>query len=268
MTELYKTIGQSVPETLEAGGGKQVAISMEPGNGTVKHGTVLYRKSNGFYAPAAAGNITDDSILVLLVNDTDTDQSENVATPAAVYISGEMLYKDVVLADGVTTLNAAQAHIMRKLGFILAPLDELKSADVIVVNAFAGVTVDADIEDDDGTMLLGKVASDLQENIVISEDEILGTLKYIADYSSAGYLDDEKSGNFLALHFETDAEDATIKVRLVNGAHPERTLDDDGLAIFRITNKETQTIKVTVTAEGYKETVKTYGLTGLTLNNA
>lgn len=268
MTELFNTIGRSVPETLEAGGGKQTAVSMEPGNGTVKHGTVLYRNSNGFYAPAAAGNITENDILVVLVEDTDTDKSDTVATPAAVYISGELLHKDVVLADGVTTLNAAQAHIMRKLGFILAPMDQLKSADVIVVNAYADISADADIEDDDGTMLLGKVASDLQENIVISDDEILGTLKYIADYSSAGYLDDEKSGNFLALHFESTVEGAVIKVQLVNGAHPERTLDDDGLAIFRITNKATQSIKVTVTAEGYKTMEKTWGLSGLTLNNA
>lgn len=267
MTELYKNIGQSVPETLEAGGGKTDSFLMEPGNGIVKHGTVLYRKETGFYAPAAAGNIDTGNSLVVLVEDTDTDADLNVANPAAAYYEGLLLAKDVVLSDGVTTLTAAQAHILRKQGIILAPFDELKAADTTVVNAYAKILVDADIEDDDGTLLLGKVASALQENIVISDDGISGTLKLIADYSSAGYLDDEASGNFLALHFDTDAEDATIKVELVGGIHGEKTLDDDGLCIFRVTSTS-QKVKVTVSADGYLTATKTYALTGLTLNNA
>lgn len=145
MEELYKNIGQSVPETLEAGGGKTIAVSMEPGNGTVKHGTVLYQKESGLYAPAAAANVITGNSLVVLRDDTDTDASATVAAPAAVYISGELLAKDVVLSDGETNLNAAQAHVLRKQGIILAPFDDLKAADEIADNTVSvSVTVTND----------------------------------------------------------------------------------------------------------------------------
>ena len=145
MTELYKNLGQSANETLEAGGGKQIAVSLEPGHGVVKHGTVLYRKSSGLYAPAAAGNITENDNLVVLVTDTDTDTSLTVAEAAAAYISGELLAKDVVLSDGETTLTAAQALILRKQGIVLYPFDDLKAADVVVDNtATVSVTVTND----------------------------------------------------------------------------------------------------------------------------
>lgn len=146
MVELFQNIGASKPEYLEAGGGKLIAVSLEPGNGTIKHGTVLYRKANSvFYAPAAAANITTDNSLVILREDTDTDASATVAAAAAAYISGEMLAKFVVLSDGVTTLTAAQAHILRKQGIILSPFDELNAANNIVDNtATVTVTVNND----------------------------------------------------------------------------------------------------------------------------
>lgn len=145
MTELFKNIGQSTEETLEAGGGKLISVSMEPGNGTVKHGTVLYRKTGDLYAPAAAGNITENDNLVVLCNDVDTTTSETIAEPAAAYISGELLAKDVVLSDGETTLTAAQALILRKQGIVLYPFDDLKAADVEADNtATVSVTVTND----------------------------------------------------------------------------------------------------------------------------
>ena len=146
MIELFQNIGASKPEYLEAGGGKLIAVSLEPGNGTIKHGTVLYRKANSvFYAPAAATNITTDTSLVILREDTDTDASATVAAAAAAYVNGEMLAKDVVLADGVTNLTAAQAHILHKQGFILSPFDDLTVADETVDNtATVSVTVTND----------------------------------------------------------------------------------------------------------------------------
>ena len=264
MTELYKNLGQSANETLEAGGGKQIAVSLEPGHGTVKHGTVLYRKSSGLYAPAAAGNITENDNLVVLVTDTDTDTSLTVAEAAAAYISGELLAKDVVLSDGETNLTAAQALILRKQGIVLYPFDDLKAADVVYDNTVIGIETDVPAGNTD---LLGKTADELQADIAINGDEITGTLKFIADYSSAGYTGDEQSGNFLALHFASNKDGAVIKVELVNGIHGEQTLDEDGLAIFRVSNKATQKVKVTATAGG-ESIVKTYGLSGLTLNNA
>ncbi len=264
MTELFKNLGQSPVETLEAGGGKQIAVSMEPGNGTVKHGTVIYRKDSGLYAPAAAANIVTTNNLAVLVEDTDTTTSATVAVAAAAYISGELLAKDVVISDGETNLTAAQALVLRKQGIVLYPFDDLKAADVVIDNTIVGVETDIPAGT---TALLGKTADDLQANIAINGEEITGTLKFISDYSSAGYTGDELSGNFLALHFTSNKAGAVIKVELVNGIHGEQTLDEDGLAIFRISNKATQKVKVTATADGLS-VVKTYGLSGLTLNNA
>lgn len=125
-----------------------------------------------------------------------------------------------------------------------------------------GLTVDADIDPSED--LLGKSVEDLQEDIQIGARSIAGTLKYIDDYSSAGYAGDEVSGNFIALHCEVpDTEDVTITVEVVGGVHGPTTLDADGLVIARIANKSSQTIKVVASKEGYKSVVKTYRLNGL-----
>jgi hypothetical protein len=126
--------------------------------------------------------------------------------------------------------------------------------------------VDADI--DDSVDLFDKAASDLQEDIEIEGNKISGTVKYIADYSSAGYTGDEESGNFLVLHFETEEEGSTITTELVGGVHGASALDPDGLCIFRITNKSTQTIKVVASKTGYANTVRYFSLKGLTLTPA
>ena len=126
------------------------------------------------------------------------------------------------------------------------------------------VAVDADI--DDSVDLFGKSVSDLQENIVVGTSGIAGTLKYVADYSSA-FGGDLASGNYLALHFSTPGvEDSTITVEVVNGVSGPVTLDPDGINIARIADKSTQTIRVVASKDGYESVTKVYSLTGLTLN--
>lgn len=126
-----------------------------------------------------------------------------------------------------------------------------------------GLTADADIED--SVDLFGKTASDLQEGIVIDEDSISGTVKYVEDYSSA-YGSGEDSGNYLVLHFEVpDVEGVTFTAELVGGVHGPQTLDSDGICIFRVTDKNSQTIKVVASKTGYANVTKVYDLTGLTL---
>lgn len=125
------------------------------------------------------------------------------------------------------------------------------------------MSCDADIED--SVDLFGKAASDLQENIEVGENAISGTVKYIDDYSSA-YGPDMDEGNYLALHFDTgDVSGATITVQLMNGVVGPQVLDPDGICIFRITDKSSQTIKVVASKEGYSNTMKVYDLKGLTL---
>lgn len=146
MINLYGTVGVNNPEYLEAGGGRAVAVSMEPGHGIVKRGTVLYRKeSSVLYAPAAAANVIDGNSLAVLREDVDTDASATVAAAAAAYISGELLAGAVVLSDGETNPTAAQAHVLRKQGIILNPFDDLTAEATIADNTVAvSVTVTND----------------------------------------------------------------------------------------------------------------------------
>lgn len=146
MVNLFGVLGTSTPEYLEAGSGKAIAVSMEPGHGVVKHGTVLYRKSDSvLYAPAAAAQISDNYSLAILREDVDTDASATVAAAAGAYINGEMLADYVVLSDGVTTLTAAQAHVLRKQGFVLYPMDNLKAGNEAADNS---LTVDVTVTND------------------------------------------------------------------------------------------------------------------------
>ena len=61
-----------------------------------------------------------------------------------------------------------------------------------------------------------------------------------------------------------DSRDAVVIVELVGGTKGPVTLDEDRNIVLLIKNKDTQSIKVTITHD--KESIeKTYGLSGLTL---
>jgi len=63
---------------------------------------------------------------------------------------------------------------------------------------------------------------------------------------------------------DSDSQDAVVTVELVGGTKGPVTLDEDRNIVLLIKNKDTQSIKVTITHD--KESIeKTYGLSGLTL---
>lgn len=104
------------------------------------------------------------------------------------------------------------------------------------------MSVDADIPA--STDLLGKSVTDLQEDVIISDGVISGTLKYVTDYT--GFSGDPalQSGNYLALHAEQDGADS-IGVRFI-GDTETTTLDEDGLIIVRMRDNATGLEIVTV----------------------
>jgi len=121
------------------------------------------------------------------------------------------------------------------------------------------LTVDVDIAS--GTDLFGKTVSDLQSDIVIGSDEITGTLNYIDDYTGFSGDPSLQAGNFIAIHASVpDVEDVTITVKVTNPV----TLDDDGIAVLRIANKDSQTITVVASKDGYASVEKVFDLSGLT----
>ena len=116
------------------------------------------------------------------------------------------------------------------------------------------VNVDANIGAE--TDLFGKVVSDLQEDIAVSAEGVTGTLKYVADYSSA-YGQGENSGNYIVLHCTTPGfEGSVITAEVVNGVHGPVTLDEDGIVILRIADKDLQTVRIVASNNGETDSVE------------
>lgn len=112
--------------------------------------------------------------------------------------------------------------------------------------------------------LFGKTIGDLQSGITIGEDGITGTLKYVSDYTGFSGDVSLQSGNFLVLHSTTNHDGATITVTVTNPV----TLDDDGIVVLRVADKDTQTVTISVSKEGYDTVTKVYSLSGLTCEAA
>lgn len=117
---MYQTIGTNNPAYLLADpqGADVIAIPCEPGNGTVKRGTIMYRKSSGMYAPAATGDVVTTNSLVVLDEEVNTDASLTIAEDARAYRAGRLISGKVTLkSDG--TVTAAHALVLRKQGIVL-----------------------------------------------------------------------------------------------------------------------------------------------------
>jgi len=90
---------------------------------------------------------------------------------------------------------------------------------------------------------------------------ITGTLKYVDDYTGFSGDPDLQEGNYLVFHAEVPDEDGvTITATMDNTS----TLDSDGIAVFRVRDKSTQTLTVVASKEGYESVTKVYSLSGLT----
>lgn len=124
---------------------------------------------------------------------------------------------------------------------------------------------------DGETDAYGKTANDLQTNVNVSRTAVTGTLKYVTGYTgfnSAAPI--EQEGYYLALDFSTDmdAEGSTVTVELVNGTKGEvqLTYPSDMFCVFRITDKNTQNIRVKATKDGATST-RELDLSGLVLQD-
>lgn len=118
------------------------------------------------------------------------------------------------------------------------------------------LSVDADISD--SVDLFGKTVSELQSNIVIDDDSISGTLKFVDDYTGFSGDTSLQSGNFIVIHVSVPGfeNDAVISVKVTNPV----TLDDDGIAVLRIADKNLQTITVVASVDGYDDIIKEFSL--------
>ena len=121
------------------------------------------------------------------------------------------------------------------------------------------------VKPEDGeAVLFGKAVNELQSDMVVADDEVTGTLKYVNGYVDFSSNTSEQSGNYLALKIEAEPAEAETVGELVGGTKGPVALDDDMNIVLLIKNKDTQSIKVTTTHNGESIT-KIYGLSGLTL---
>ena len=121
------------------------------------------------------------------------------------------------------------------------------------------------VKPEDGeAVLFGKAVNELQSDVVVADDEVTGTLKYVNGYVDFSSNTSEQEGNYLALKIEAEPAEAETVVELVGGTKGPVALDDDLNNVLLIKNKDTQSIKVTTT-HNEESITKTYGLSGLTL---
>lgn len=127
------------------------------------------------------------------------------------------------------------------------------------------LSVNANIADN--VDLLGKSASDLQEDITISNGVIRGKLKKVTGYTGFSGNVSEQSGHYIALNIDVPNTTAdTITVEIIGGTSGAVTLDSDRLFVGKIKNTNQQ-IKVVATADGQETVTKIYDLSGLTLED-
>lgn len=61
------------------------------------------------------------------------------------------------------------------------------------------------VKPEDGeAVLFGKTVNELQSDVVVSDDEVTGTLKYVDGYVDFSSNVSEQSGNYLALKIEAE----------------------------------------------------------------
>lgn len=121
MSNLYETIRTSTPEHLLADpmNGHPIAVPMEMGNGEIARGTLLYRKDNGLWAPAATSNISSSYAFAVLNEKVDTGVTADasaVAPVAAAYqtgrfIDGKVLYYNSSASE-YQSVGAAQKQVL------------------------------------------------------------------------------------------------------------------------------------------------------------
>ena len=111
--------------------------------------------------------------------------------------------------------------------------------------------------------LWGQDSDDLQENIVVADGAITGTLKKL---TSGALVDRWGAGYFIALTMSNVDADALY---VMAGLDPSVSsgmlkLDPDNTIVCKVSNKTTQKFKV-VQYTQYSATVQTFDLSGLTL---
>ena len=108
--------------------------------------------------------------------------------------------------------------------------------------------------------LLGKTVTDLQQNITgFDTGRLKGESKYIENYEGIPEPS-ERTGNFLALHFEQAKQGYTVKVGFFGGK--QTTLDTDGNYVIKLKDKKPL---VAIVEKGTEKGTKQIDISGIKL---
>lgn len=120
---------------------------------------------------------------------------------------------------------------------------------------------------DSGTDFWGTTASQMQSGVTVSGNAITGTLTKL---TSGQLVTDWGEGYFIGLKFSNFTSGLTYKNVKVGLAPTQgaglQTLDDDCLAVFKITDKSVQKVMVKQEKDGVGRLTELYDLSGLTLS--
>lgn len=90
---------------------------------------------------------------------------------------------------------------------------------------------------------------------------LTGTLKYVDNYTGFSGDPELQEGNYLVFHAAVpNVEGVTITATMDNTS----TLDEDGIAVFRVRDKSSQTLTIVASKEDCDSVTKVYSLSGLT----
>ena len=142
----------------------------------------------------------------------------------------------------------------------------VKPFSAIVLEEAISVTLSVDPTSPNETRL-GKEVDDLQSNIEVNSNAIMGTLRYVTGYT--GFSEDvsKQSGNFLSLDLTATPADATVKAALIGGdSDGQLETVNDGELVVRVTDRKQQ-LRIVVTSDA-NVIDKTYRLGALKLKTA
>lgn len=126
-----------------------------------------------------------------------------------------------------------------------------------------GLTVNDTIADSE-LSVTGKTVSDLQSGVKFGANAITGTLKYIENWTWFDSDPEINTGNFLVFKSTLSGADKITAQLIGAKVNPGPIeLDSDGIAIFHVTNKDTQMVQVVAYKDDLVQT-KLYTLNGLT----
>ena len=125
----------------------------------------------------------------------------------------------------------------------------VKPYSAIVYEFVYNLTIDVQAEDPTITVL-GKLVSDVQQNVFVNDNSIQGTLKYVSNWTGYSGDPEENSGYFVVLKYEA-SDGATTTIQTIGGYHDDliKPLDVDMQSVTKFKDNK-QKLKIVTTLEG------------------